>query len=291
MMRNLAVFLLVMALFTACKKQEVLTIQAPSTQPDTLIPRVKMEAYVSRLYIDLLGRKPNSQELSSAADNLQKSNADFGSRQALFGQIAAQPDFIQHLYLNAKQDYLNGVEDAEIKNDLASDSFQIKFAIALGDIGAQYYWEVTYALRDSILAIPADLQSGKITYRQMLRRIILNPYYDEINMGVANFSFAVFESFLFRAPTTEEWQKAQDMCNGSLSTILGKNGSNKADFTDICLSSNNFYEGQVNTCFSRYLKRRPSSAEMDAYTKIYYQSDSIKDLIESIVTTSDYFNL
>ncbi|MDZ7847129.1 MAG: hypothetical protein U5L96_10360 [Owenweeksia sp.] len=67
---------------------------------------------------------------------------------------------------------------------------------------------------DAMLQIPGKLDSNLIDHIELHRRIIDNPYYDDINMGTENFVVATYQNFLFRYPTGVELEEAKKMVDG-----------------------------------------------------------------------------
>lgn len=291
---KVAILLFVSAIFCySCSKEDdtVYNVNSDELKDDTGISKVFIEAYVQRAYIDVLGRKPDNLEFESAVSELQASNVSINARRTLVSALLAKDEYKLKLYAHNKSEHLNGVEDNVIQRELQSSIYVRDLFIQQGNqTSADIMTEIIKNL-ENLLAIPDDLVAGTISQKEMHKRIVLNSIYDDINMGVANFTFAVFEGFLFRAPTIDEWQSSQNMCNNANSALFGLNGNTKPGFVDIVFDTDHYYEGQVISAYLRYLGRVPDSVEQNKYTLQLSSTDDFEDFYSIILSSDEYFGI
>lgn len=278
---------------SACKKDDsnLTTVPVEEVKDDNQISTVVRESYVNRMYIDLLGRKPDETELAQALNLLRLNNSSIEQREKVVNIILAQPEYYDRLYVFNKQQYLNGVEEGELERSYTTTMNQYNAAKQQGNEAAAAIYLSRAEAYTLLLAIPDDLKSGTITDQEMHMRMVENQVYDQINMGVANFTFAVFESFLFRSPTESEWDNSQKMCNGQAKTLFGEAGSNKHDFVLIVFNSDHYWEGRVIDAYLRFINRQPTTVELYDQTLALEQTKDFKALFKSILISDEYFGI
>lgn len=278
---------------SACKKDDsnLTTVPVEEVKDDNQISVVVRESYVNRMYIDLLGRKPDETELAQALNLLKLNNSSIAQRTKVVDIILAQPEYYDRLYVFNKQQYLNGAEEGELERGYTTAMNQYNTAKQQGNEALAAVLLARAEAYTLLLSIPDDLKSGTITDQEMHMRMVENQIYDQINMGVANFTFAVFESFLFRAPTESEWDNAQRMCNGQSKTLFGRSGSNKHDFVVIVFNSDHYWEGRVIDAYLRFVNRQPATVELYEKTVDIKQTEDFKALFKSILISDEYFGV
>ena len=278
---------------SACNKDDsnLTTIPVSEVKDDNQISIVVRESYVNRMYIDLLGRKPDETELTQALNILKLNNSSVTQREKVADIVLAQPEYYNRLYVFNKQQYLNGVEESDINRAYQQELNLYTLATQQGDHAtASIYLQRAEAL-DLLLETPNNLAAGTLDDKGMHKRMVLNSIYDEINMGVANFTFAVFEGFLFRAPTTEEWAEAQKMCNSQPTTLFGKSGGNKVEFIDIVFNHDHYWEGRVIDAYVRFVNRQPNTVELYENTVSLKSTNDFKTLYKNILVSDEYFGI
>lgn len=282
--------LLVSILFSCSKENDSeIKVKNEDLQEDTIVSQIKMEAFVQKVYIDLLGRKATSAEIQISYDKLNATDASFESRKEIVEGILGTDEYFDKLYLYNVAEYLNGVDQSEIED--ARNTFIYIRELGKAD-NNQIQVEVAQAAinnLDSLLVIPTRLKSGAFSEDEMQKRVAFNAVYDEINMGVPNFTFAVFESFLFRAPTALEWENSQRICNNQGGVIFGVNGDSKIGFLDIVFSSDHYFEGKVLNAYLRFLNRKPTTVEQYQNTVELIKTKRFQDLYLTILSSEEYF--
>tara|TARA_B110000902_G_C13886904_1_gene428978 strand:- start:246 stop:611 length:366 start_codon:yes stop_codon:yes gene_type:complete len=121
--------------------------------------------------------------------------------------------------------------------------------------------------------------------------MVNNNFFDEINMGTENFVIAMFQHFLLRYPTQAEVENASDMVNDGNATVFFETGNGKDDFINIFFASDEYYTGQTNILFNRYLFRNPTSEESVNYSLDYINTGDYKLLQKRVLSNNEFIGL
>jgi hypothetical protein len=273
---------LILFSFLSCKKETVLI---GDNNPPIVnnIPIVKIENYVNRVFIDLLGREPLDSELETETLALRDANLVKDARQVLIEKLQKSTDFIegdtsylhayhQHLYSLAKGRCLEGASDNDI-NDV------------IGGSNDEEVIEKLVMVKKS----KSDLQTGVITIEKMFGRMINNAVYDDINMNTFNFVRASFDNLLWRFPTNYEFQAGFNMVDfGTEETLFGQTGTNREDYTEILINSREMFEGMVIWAYRQLLARDPDTVETVAVLDDFYADKDFAKVQLSIMVTDEY---
>lgn len=276
-------FILILILL-ACEKYEIETINGNQPPDEQVVTTDIKESYVNRLYITLLGRKADPIEFSAALQMLDD-NADQTAREALIDSLASEPLYKQHLYTTARADYLESLDTAVIRSDYE----QAVDALKLVSGNAREYWLDRVERIGDLLRIPGQLDSNLIDMVEVHKRVVDNPYYDNINMGTENFVVATFQHFLFRYPTNVELAQCSQMVDGFPASLFFQAGSSKEDFLLIFFSSDDYFEGQVINLYRKYLFRTPDNNELLPLMTSYQQAGDYLELQKQILVSDEYF--
>lgn len=286
---NGALLLLGLCFLLACQPDGQLVIVPDNTAPpDLSVADVLQENYINKLYITLLGRKPTEIELFAAKTKLAQGEVSAAARQEVIDQIVGEPEYLRRAYDVARAEILLNLDTFEITQT-------IYFYTALLDSPAYepFYGLIEYeiARMQDLKEVPAALLNASISRIEMQRRMINNPFYDEINMGSQNFVLALFEYFLGRYPTESELNNSVAMVDGATVVVFGKEGYDKQDFITLFFDSDNYYEGQVINIYQDFLFRAPNSQEMSLQTIAYRQDQNYENLLKRILSTDEYLGL
>ena len=232
----------VVLLATGCKKDEII-IDDNTAPPDSTISTLVIENYVTKCYISLLGREPNSQEESDAIATLKNDNMSLASRKSVLGDITDNDEYFDKvLEFNALKLINSPFDTIAIQEQLTVAQLLIQ--------DPQYapFVDILQWLIDDfevLLTTPSQFRNGTIGMEEMHRRLVSNDIYDQINMGSFNFVLSMFNNFLFRDPTGDEHNAGITMVDGFVAVVFFETANNKDDFIDIFLHSADYYEGQV----------------------------------------------
>ena len=285
LLTSLAVMVLV---FSSCKKYEEEIVHGNTAPPDTTVDEVTIENYVTKVYISVLGREPDSSEKSFGVGLLRSENISMNSRNHFLDTVFVNPEFKDKFYERARLDLLQGLDTAMISQYISI------FQLLLSDSSNILLWSQYEMEMDRLLEmreIPDSLAAGQISYIEVHRRCVNNLFYDQINMGSFNFVVSMFQNFLNRYPTNSEQMAGVNMVNGASAILFLKAGQSKSDFITIFFSSEDYYEGQVRNLYSQYLFRDPSTIEMSNGTLLYMNADDYIQLQKSILSTDEYIGI
>ena len=135
------------------------------------------------------------------------------------------------------------------------------------------------------------LGNGTISNMEMHKRMVNNNFYDEINMGTENFVVSMFQSFMQRYPTLSELENGKLMVNDNNASVFFIPGNGKDDFINIFIESDEYFTGQTNILFNRYLFRDPTSEESVNYSLDYINSQDYKLLQRRILSTNEFIGI
>jgi len=287
-MKHLSLLAFLLFGLLACKKSEIEQISPNTPPPDKTITSVVVENYITKTYILVLGREPDSTEFLNAKDNLINASLDSLSRRQFLGDVFASSDYLPNLYNENKIDLLNNIDTAEFTNWIYI------YSLFLLDTTYQPLWpyfqleiDKLEALRD---AFP-QFTSGAINVDELQRRMCNNYFYDQINMGSANFVISTFQHLINRNPTMAEQAQGVSMVEGNNAVLFLQAGSSKDDYLDIFTHSQSYFEGQVILLYRKYLNRLPNSVEMADGTAKYSASGDYTVVQRDILSTDEFIGL
>ncbi|HRH70296.1 MAG TPA: hypothetical protein PLB89_12385 [Flavobacteriales bacterium] len=288
---------------SACKKEEV-EVRPDNQAPDYYgVPTVVVQNYVNRLFIDLLGREPVDAEMNAEVATLESAGLSSGSRIALVNKLMTSTVFVegdssyknayyQRQYEGFKARFLEGVSD-EVIDGFIGNAAQAALADSLSG-NAQGASESNSALQRLLRLKNSRTQfrDGLINVNEVVKRMMLNAVYDEINMNTFNFLNASFDNLLFRYPTDAEFDAGYTMVENNASALLfGQSGQNKAAYLDILVQSAEGHEGLVRLCYRTFLGRDPSTFEAYQLTTAFRADHDLQRLQRSILIGDEYAGL
>jgi hypothetical protein len=266
------------------------------------ISDIKIENYVNRLYIDLIGREPIDDELIAQVDRLKTGSLSREVRDSIIVKLMTDTTFranefsyktayIQNLYNLAKVRCIEGAPDSEIERQIG-----ILRNSALQD-SLEGEWDLFYRKKDQIrrnenaLASRQALYDGLIVYHQLYGFMIDNSVYDEININTFNFIRATFDQLIWRLPTLQEFDRSFNMIQANQTDeLFGVLGSNKYDYVRILTESQEMQEGLIIWCYQVMLSRSPSAGEIATLLPTYLATKNIDWVIAQILVTDEYAN-
>lgn len=280
-------FVWVLTIFSACTKQEI-EERLVSAPPDTVMPASVYSDYINKSYILVVGREPDSTERASALSLLNAGSLNQQSRYAFLDVIFANNDYKWRQINKWRTQLLNSTDSTDV-------GFQISvFDVLLADTAYQAFWSVLQVERDrlEVLAnIHPDYVAGTVSIRELQKVFVNNYFYDQINMGAANFVIATFQHFLSRNPTIDEQSSGVNMLNGSNAVLFLKAGSSREEFLDIFFSSNDYFEGAVRRVYNDYLLRNPGSLEMATATLKYKNTLDYESIQKDLLASDEFVGI
>jgi hypothetical protein len=291
--------LILIAILSGCEKE---TKFVPNnTAPDySAIPTIKIENYINRLFIDLIGREPIQQEMNQFTSFLMDNKLSFESRTELVNLLQTNTDFIAHdssyqkasnkrLYELLKARFIEGASNTEI-NEFIGNALQDYINDSLnGNWGAAEISKARVTNLKLILQIPNLLLPDTADFRKIYKILLINDIYDFINMNSFNFVRSCFNDLFNRFPTQSEFNVGYNMVENNISGILfGQVGTTKTDFTDILVQSNENFEGTIRWLYRTYMARDAQTYEVQKLMTQFIVNKDIKWLQSQILITDEY---
>lgn len=272
----------------ACSKDEPIIVGDNVAPPDYTIERVIKENYINKLYISLLGREPNTNEFNDA-NTILGQEISLDSREQLVGIIQNKEEYFDNLYRVFRQDYLNGVDTVQLRNDYIN-----VYESLLANETNPFVVEEFETILDELyllIASATDLRSGVANVVDIHHRCVDNELYDEINMGSFNYVVSIYQNFLHRYPTEFELENGIIMVDGEQSICFKQNGDSKNDFNTHFFGYNGYYEGQIVSVFNKLLFRDPTTSEISELIQSFKIDKDYQKLQKRILTTDEFLGI
>lgn len=270
---------IVLIAISSCKKKDpkIELINDNDAPYYDKVPRVKVENYVNRLFIDIIGREPFDTEMKQETDNLIANNLAIATREALI------------LKLQKDQTYRPGDSSYAIAaNTRIYDLLTVRLCEGFGTADFMFYKGLSdfAALSDSLLGNWAAFYAAKKNSYELGRAAKANWLYLHDSIEIEDYCTILinnsltfektdsymgnedntikytFNDLLFRNYTLNEFAIARDMIlNGKSGILFGKTGHSKGDYFNLLTHSNEFYEGTVKWLYKTFLARYPNTEE------------------------------
>ncbi len=306
--RLIPFLILLPLIFTFCKKKDPkiedrLNNDAPYYDK---IPRVKIENYVNRLFIDIIGREPFDAEMLAETDNLIANNLAINTREALITKLQTDQTFRagDSSYAIAASNRIYALLTSRLCEGFTSNDFMQYYGISqfarISDSTAGN-WAGFYAAKANSEAI---LAAANANWKWYHKQITIEDYCVILINNSVTFLLTdsymgnedntikyTFNDLLFRQYTIDEFNVSRDMILMSKSGILfGKSGHSKGDYMNILTHSNEFYEGTVKWLYKTFLARFPSTEEIVPLMATLPVDKDIIKIQRNILKTDEYAN-
>ena len=274
-------------ILASCTKVEDITIDGNILPPDYTIENTTIENYINKLYISTIGREPTESEFLSDFSILRESDISQESREIVIDDILNKDEYYNNLFKLECEHLLLGLDTADINQNIHVLNVLLTTAQGLELL----YFEDALERMLKLQEVLPGLGDGTISNMEMHKRMVNNNFYDEINMGTENFVVSMFQSFIQRYPTLSELENGKLMVNDNNASVFFVPGNGKEDFINIFIESDEYYTGQTNILFNRYLFRDPTSEESVNYSLDYINSQDYKLLQRRILSTNEFIGL
>jgi hypothetical protein len=274
-------------IISSCTKIEDVIVGDNTLPPDNTIENTTIETYINKLYISTIGREPIETEFITAFSTLREADISQESREIIIDGILNKDEYPGNLFKLESEHLLLGLDTADI-------NLNIYVLTGLRDMAQGLellYFEDALERMLKLQEVLPGLGDGTISNMEMHKRMVNNNMYDEINMGTENFVISMFQSFMQRYPTTSELENGKLMVNDNNSSVFFIPGNGKEDFINIFIESDEYFTGQTNILFNRYLFRDPTSEESINYSLDYINSQDYKLLQRRILSTNEFIGL
>ncbi|MES2618611.1 MAG: hypothetical protein V4613_12085, partial [Bacteroidota bacterium] len=275
-------------LLTACSKKEETVVGGNVPKNYNDVPTVKVENYINRIYIDLLGREPLNSEKSRDVSFLRNGQLSYDTRKTLITRLMTDSIYVpgdssyrrayyQRLYDLSKARLLEGASDDEIAEPIGNAQFALISSRLTGDSIGVFSAMLTIDQCNNVLRSRRNYQLGNITINQMYAYMLENPTYDLINMNTLNFVNASFDDLFFRFPIKDEFDIAYDIIeSGKGGSLFGSYATNKPEYCQMLTQSREFHEGMIKWCYLTLIGREPSTQETYNLMQDYYVSKNLQ---------------
>ena len=274
-------------IISSCNKIEDVIVGDNTLPPDNTIENTTIETYINKLYISTIGREPIESEFTTDFSILRDADISQESREIVIDGILNKDEYTGNLFKLECEHLLLGLDTADI-------NLNIYVLTGLRDMAQGLellYFEDALERMLKLQEVLPGLGDGTISNMEMHKRMVNNNMYDEINMGTENFVISMFQSFFGRYPTTSELENGKLMVNDNNASVFFIPGNGKEDFINIFIESDEYYTGQTNILFNRYLFRDPTSEESINYSLDYINSQNYKLLQRRILSTNEFIGL
>jgi hypothetical protein len=306
--RLLPFLVLTILAFSSCKKkdpkiEERLNNDAPYYDK---IPRVKIENYVNRLFIDIIGREPFDSEMKAETDNLIANNLALITREALILKLQTDQTYRagDSSYAIAASNRIYDLMSTRLCEGFTSNDFKEEYGPSqfarLSDSLAGN-WAGFYANKANSEAILAAIN---VRWKWYHKQITIEDYCTILINNIVTFEKTdsymgnedntikyTFNDLLFRQYTVDEFNVSRDMIlMGKSGILFGKTGHSKGDYMYILTHSNEFYEGTVKWLYKTFLVRLPSTEELVPLMATLPVDKDIIKIQRNILKTDEYAN-
>jgi hypothetical protein len=287
-------------MFVSCNKKEATVI--PNNKPKSYqdVSTVKVENYINRIYIDLLGREPLDAESIRDLEILRKGSLSIKARQDIImrlmvdsiyvpGDSSYKRAYYQRIYDLTKARLLEGASDEEISQPLGNAQFALISARLLGDSIGVFSAMSTIDRCKNVLLSRRAYQYGQINIGEMYAYMLDNPIYDVINMNSLNFVNASFDDLFFRFPTRDEFDIAYEIIeNGKGGSLFGGYADNKFAYCQMLVKSREFSEGLIKWCYLTLVGREPNTQETINLIDDFHKTKNLQNVQLLIMSTDEY---
>ncbi|MEO0468738.1 MAG: hypothetical protein AAF206_03885 [Bacteroidota bacterium] len=267
------------------------------------IPTIKVEFYVNRMFIDLLGREPIDAEMDAAVQQLRAGELSEAVREQLIQDLQTSQDFQPgdsasytvryhyRIYEMSKVRLVEGLSDVPILTLIGQLNDAIKEDSIAGNFAAMNDKKAKRDRLRDIIESPERLRLGQTDVNTMVGRLINNQWYDQINMNSINFIRSCFDNLFFRFPTQAEFDASYPIIEHSQSSaIFGLPAQNKDEYVDILVNSREFHEGMIRWAYKSLLARDATTEEVVAAMDDFYQTRDFLKVQRDIAKTDEYAN-
>lgn len=294
------VFGVCILVLTACTETENIVISGNKPPNYKGVSTLKIENYVQRMFIDLLGREATDIERLSFTKQLKSAELHDSCRQRLAsllmfdttyrsGDSSYRHAFAQRIYDISKARFLEGASDPSIAQLIGNLDFAITIARLNGDsIGVYRYTDAKNKYFD-VLNSRFVFRKRIKDYRNICAVMMNNSIYDGINMNSFNYINAVFDNCLNRNPSQAEFDCSYLIIHyNEPAVIFSRWAANKSEYCDAIVNSDAFHEAQIRWLYYVFLQRDATTVEVSSLFHMFYSSHQIEPIIQKLIIGDEY---
>lgn len=302
-LRFLVCLIFIIPIIHSCKKKKNL-IEGNEPPYSNEVPTVKINNYVNRLFIDLIGREPLDAEMDLEVTALKEANLSVESREALIDKLMYDETprdgdssynyayFLRYYELTKIRALAANAADGEIIKQRGLVEFAALNDQLNGDtLGLRLKLAIIEKC-NKLLASNEEYREGVIDIHELYKRCIDNVVFEREEMyNPNNYARTGFDHYLFRLPTDQERDDVYSMVQlGEPKTLLGMSGQNKDDYYTIISSCKEWHEGLIRWNFITFLGREPDPQELYDYMLEYGNDMKAQELQKEILISNEYAN-
>jgi len=286
---------------TSCVKEENILIENNDAPSYSSVPTIKIENYVNRLFIDLLGRESTSLERNYFTQRLKINQLNKQIRDSVvsvlqfdtcfrIGDSSYRQAYAQRFYDLMKFRFLEGTSEMDLNQRISNLNFAIEVARLNGDsVNVFEYLSERNKYSDVVLS-KYRFKNQLISSNTMCAIMMYNGIYDLINMGSFNFVNAVYQDVFQRAPSKEEFEIAYQIIEKNQpGWVFNVGASNKLEFINALVNSNVFYEAEIRWWYFQFVRKSLSPKLLNTiYSDYALKHQSIERMQREILITDDY---
>ena len=288
------------ACFTSCKKTEDKNFDNNTAISPHRIPTIKIEGYVTRVFIDLVGRTPLETELAFETELLKEQNLSKASREALVTKLQTSTDpvvgdssyqiaYAERLYIIIKSRMVEGAEGPSFQRHIGNANNSLRQARLTGDSIRVFAALDKIKRNQDVLDAKFDYRNEAITINEVFARMLDNDVYDEINMNTFNFVNASFDDLFYRFPTQNEFDIAFNIIEkNEVGPLFGGFAGTKGEYCKLLTESDEFYEGLIRWTYLTLLDREPTTSEVSSHFQSLQSTQDFRNLQKEIIITDEY---
>ena len=264
------------------------------------VSTLKIQNYVNRICIDILGREPVDVEMDAWVLELRDGELQKDARTTLVRRLMESTDsvagdtsykhaYYSRLYDQMKVRFLEGAGDGILRQRRSL------FVSAAEKDSLNGNWAAYHAARfemgklSNVLRSRAGLREDAINMFDMAGYMLFNSVYDEINMNSINFIRASYNDLFFRFHTQEEFDRAFQIIEFSQPQILfGQSAGNKLEYIEVLTGTREAYEATIRWAYQGLLARDPSAVEISISIEDFFQTNDYQKVQRDILITDEY---
>jgi hypothetical protein len=265
----------------------------------TVDTEAQIQRFLRRAYLDLSGKVPTDDQLTTSTTRLRDAQNTPTARAALVDELIAQDTF--------PKVWIEELENGIFGGNTLDQQYAFVCAIVRGSPDCLSCTEGDSCLctcpsmlqfnaeRTDLRKTSADFASGAKTSALERRYAKAAGYYVLAGSPEGRVR-TLFDDFLSRPAEPDEIENGRGMILGSLvpgapaGLMFHRHGTSYTDLLDIVFTSEVYREAMVRRAFERYLARTPSSPELGYFVSTLSATEpDARPLIRAVVSSREYF--
>ena len=292
--------ILVLLLFSSCETNEYIRVSNNEPPSYDGVSMLRIENYINRLFIDLLGREPTINEREQASIRLKQSGLKYKTRDSIItllqsdttyrlGDSSYRHAYILRVYDLMKYRFLEGASDPEIAQKLGNIRFGIQISRLNGDSVRVKQLQFEAQKYEKILLWKYSYLGGVDNYPGLCSHLMNNGIYDVINMGTFNFVNAAYDDVLGRWPNQSEFDSAYAIIEkNEPKVVFNRVAQNKSEFINALVDSDAFFEAQVRWWYFQYVRNEIEPTYLYSLLMHYKKDGNLEWVQRNILTLDNY---